>query len=304
MAEEVSPKNKILTVILNGLAFLAVGLSLTGWLNPPAGVVLMAAAVVYWLWEILSLRFAARYIASPFHRGLIGMGIFAIIAAACWSPIIKRLHSQEQPTTIASSGPQESKPAETKPQEKTTKENDEARKKAVKEKPKVEQHSQGENSPNVGTLQQGTCSAAVIGGSNNSATANCVPVSRVMTPEKKEAFRNALRSFPRGMIGTVKAGSSDDIGPLENQILQLAKEAEWGGNRWQGVQIAGAGDPQAEGLECYFAKGWDDPMGKAVKGAMKAANLNCKFLDSAYTFNSVIFMGSYPVIVIGRNVPQ
>jgi hypothetical protein len=223
------------------------------------------------------------------------MGIFAIIAAACWSPIIKRLRSQEQRTTSASSGTQDSKPAETKPQEKTTKEDDEAKKKAVKQGPKVEQHSQGENSPSVGTLQQGPCSAAVIGGSNNSASANCVPPSRIPSDKQMEDFKSILRdvSEPNVAITLLAAGSSDDVEPIRVKLSSALHELKW--SYGTGGYIVGANRPPlAEGIECYSTV-WTNPTTEAFLKAMKAAGLECKKIPRRYPLG-----GSGITVLLGR----
>jgi hypothetical protein len=252
MPEEVSPKNKTLTVVLNGLAVLALGLSLTGWLNPPAGVALMGAAVGHWLWEILALRFTARYIASPLHRVLIGMGIFAIIAAACWSPIFKRLHSQEQRMTIASGGTQDSKPAETKPEDK--KSTDEKKdipptKKKNGKKPKEEsaqspsatapkEPSAKPPQPNV-TVNNAPSGIANSGTIQGNATVNNIGTSREITSKAANEIRASLSGFPklRVLVSPVP-GDGEEMNlvvGIENALSEAGLDVSGGVARYVGA---------------------------------------------------------------------
>lgn len=68
--------------------------------------------------------------------------------------------------------------------------------KTEKPKPAVEQHSQGDNSPNVGTITQGAGSIAQVGGAGNQATVNnfgarlprLVEVSEKQTPNPDGTF--------------------------------------------------------------------------------------------------------------------
>jgi type IV secretory pathway TrbD component len=50
------------TVVLNGIAFLAFGLGMTGWLSPFLGVGVMSIAVFYWAWEISTAPFVTEHL--------------------------------------------------------------------------------------------------------------------------------------------------------------------------------------------------------------------------------------------------
>jgi len=87
-----SRKEKVMVILLNGLAIIGVGLALTGWLNPEIGVALIGAGVIYWLWEILTLKFVSTHVTSGWYRAFIGAAVIAAIVAVSWSPTRKRLY--------------------------------------------------------------------------------------------------------------------------------------------------------------------------------------------------------------------
>jgi hypothetical protein len=125
------------------------------------------------------------------------------------------------------------------------------------------------------------------------------PPSRIIPSGKENDFVNALKTFPGGLVTIVKAGSSDDVAPLEGQIVQLAHRAGWGAN-YGGSVYSAEGTPQADGLECYLPRGWDQPMGRAFKMALQSANLKCKYFNTAYNFGGMGVGGL--AFVIGRNM--
>ena len=100
MAEPIISREKIVTIIFNGIAVIGVGLSVTGWINPVAGVCIMSGAVLYWIWEILTLRAVADQL-SGLYRILIAIGVITILALTLGPLAIKKIHS-EQPKPPAS----------------------------------------------------------------------------------------------------------------------------------------------------------------------------------------------------------
>jgi hypothetical protein len=121
---------------------------------------------------------------------------------------------------------------------------------------------------------------------------------RAVPADKESDFEAALKTFPAGgVITIVKGGSSDDIGPLQSQIIKLLKNAGWGASTADGITINGE-SPQAKGLECYSSTGWDEPMPLAFKSALRAGNLDCDYFPKTYSFYGVSFSGV--TLVIGR----
>jgi hypothetical protein len=146
--------------------------------------------------------------------------------------------------------------------------------------------------------QQGENNIAQVGDSNR-ATINAAPPSRVIPADKESDFTDALRAFPGGEIAFIKAGSSDDVAPLENQLFRLAGEAGWR-RVFRGDTVGAGGEtPLVDGLECYFGGGWNTPMGNAFQQAFAAVHLKCSYFNSDYTFQTMTL--SAPTVVIGRN---
>jgi len=69
--------------------------------------------------------------------------------------------------------------------------------KAHKEKTPT-QESHGDNSPNVGSITQGSCSNLQVGGQNNTATVSCVPPARHLLPTECDALKKVVigKSIP------------------------------------------------------------------------------------------------------------
>ncbi|HYL62863.1 MAG TPA: hypothetical protein VE077_09595 [Candidatus Methylomirabilis sp.] len=160
------------------------------------------------------------------------------------------------------------------------------KKSEAKPKPKAEQLNQG---PTVGNITQGPCSNVQVGGSNNTATTNCVPPSRARSPQQLTGFTAALGKT-KGMLRVVMASSADDVFPLSQQLCGAAKNANWGiacpmsRNSNMGTEAI------ADGLECY-SDNWESSDAIALKEAMKSAQLSCKYISEAYNFGSGVTVG-------------
>jgi hypothetical protein len=134
-----------------------------------------------------------------------------------------------------------------------------------------------------------------------SPTVNNAPRPRVVPPEKENDFRAYLKTSSAGIIAIVKASSSDDVGPLENQIIRLANESGWSAYDVGEIHVNGE-TPQADGLECYLYGGWEVSVARAFKGALKSANLECKYFDTGFQFGGRAWVvDGRPTLVIGRN---
>lgn len=84
-----NPKRRdFVTIIVNGVALLAFGLAMTGWLNPWLGVVIMGAAFVYWEWEIFTSPKVAQYV--PGMLRFLGAVVLAVIVLAISIPRIQQ----------------------------------------------------------------------------------------------------------------------------------------------------------------------------------------------------------------------
>ncbi len=142
--------------------------------------------------------------------------------------------------------------------------------------------------------------------SNNYGTqvVNNTPPSRLIPSDKETEFSDRLRESPeKGCIGIVKAGTTDDVAPLEQQVTRLATDAGWSYER--GDVSTGRGSPQIDGLECYFSGDWNSQAGRAFRSAMKSVPAQCKYVDGSYKFDQITIHEGCFTLVIGRNVmPQ
>jgi hypothetical protein len=127
--------------------------------------------------------------------------------------------------------------------------------------------------------------------------------SRVLSPEKLQAFADALSTALGGMLRVVPAGSGEDIFPLARQLCEAAQKKGWGVvcPTSRNSEMGGA---DVEGLECY-SQDWTAPDAMAFKKAMKAAELSCKYIPHYYDFGGGIELGGTGgvTILVGRH-PQ
>lgn len=77
----------LITIIVNGVALLAFGLGMTGWLNPWLGVSIMGVAVLYWIWELFNAPLAVQSI-PPMLR-FVGAIVLACIVVGISVPRIR-----------------------------------------------------------------------------------------------------------------------------------------------------------------------------------------------------------------------
>lgn len=88
----------VLTIVLNFLAIFAVGLSLTGWLAPVPGVVLMAIAVIYLGWELFTANWLKKRI-EPMLRLLFAVFVLCVVASISVPRVVSKLR-EKQPDRI------------------------------------------------------------------------------------------------------------------------------------------------------------------------------------------------------------
>jgi hypothetical protein len=132
-----------------------------------------------------------------------------------------------------------------------------------------------------------------------SQSINLAPAARTVDGGREQAFKEALQQSPEGAITIVKAGTSDDIGPLESQLRKLATEVGWGVDLVGDFSVQGD-RPEADGLRCYSANGWTAMPALALKNALVAANIECEYVNHPYQFDGITF-AAHPTLVIGRN---
>jgi hypothetical protein len=130
--------------------------------------------------------------------------------------------------------------------------------------------------------------------------------SRVLSPTKLQAFTDALRNAPGGILRIIPAGTGEDIFPLEKQLCGAAQEKRWA-TACPTSRNAEWGDADVEGFECY-ATDWTAKDAVAFKEAMKAADLSCKYFPNGYDFHGFVPLATGTVqngvtILIGRH-PQ
>jgi hypothetical protein len=192
-------------------------------------------------------------------------------------------HAQELAQQPSSQPPKD----ENKPGEKKTTPKD-----TVKPKPKPV-------SPQpitTGPISTGPCSNVQVGGSNNQATVNCASPSRVLSADNLQKFKAALVGRTGGIASVRKAGSSDDVDPLVEQLTEALIAAGWGGVYYGTIRVDHK-ELLAEGIECYSAN-WDLPESVTIKKAMESAGLRCKYFDKPYSLGGAQFGGI--TILVGR----
>jgi len=102
--ENGSFKDKVLTPVLNGLAIVAVGLGLTGWLNPALGLCLIVAGVLYWLYEMLTSKTVrARF--SLKRRWLTGICVALVLGLVSLPPAIRKIRPGQSETVKTPENP-------------------------------------------------------------------------------------------------------------------------------------------------------------------------------------------------------
>jgi hypothetical protein len=94
MADSIFSREKLVPVVINGVAVLAFGAALTGWLHPKLGVLIMAGVPLYWLWEILTSQTVSGRISGR-HRLLIGVMTIAVLATLFGPPAYRKLSTEE-----------------------------------------------------------------------------------------------------------------------------------------------------------------------------------------------------------------
>lgn len=99
--------------------------------------------------------------------------IIAAISIVVYGCLLWAFYSYLTFKPVRSAGSTTTQQPEAKPDEKKAdKKEHDTKKPGSKPKPKTEQHSQGDNSPNVGSITQGQGSIAQVGGQGNQATIN------------------------------------------------------------------------------------------------------------------------------------
>lgn len=86
----------LITIIVNGVALLAFGLGMTGWLNPWLGVSIMGIAMAYWIWELFNAPLGVQSI-PPMLR-FVGAIVLACIVVGVSVPRIRDKQPSPTPT--------------------------------------------------------------------------------------------------------------------------------------------------------------------------------------------------------------
>jgi len=189
---------------------------------------------------------------------------------------------------------QDSKPPEGKPEDKNGGKKD-SKEQATKPKPKAE-------NPSVGSITQGPCSNVQVGGSNNTATTNCVSPSRVLTAEKAKQLTRDFAQIPHLNTSIFPAGISEDVQPVFLQLCNIIMDASWHPNcqGLNGTSIGGIKIPVIEGMQC-FSSSWNTGAQALVKTALDNARFGCKYIDHRFTANGIT--PGEIVILIGTRSP-
>ena len=145
----------------------------------------------------------------------------------------------------------------------------------------------------INQQSSGDCSPNILGSGN---TNNCEPKSRVMTDAGLEGFYEALATT-NGMLRVVPASSAIDVFPLVRQMCTSADKARWSYACPDSRSSSMGRDVVLKGLECY-SENWSESDAVAIKNAMKAAGLTCRYVARAYSFGGVIFGGTSGVTVV------
>ena len=146
------------------------------------------------------------------------------------------------------------------------------------------------NAPNGIAIGHDNLGTAIV---NN----NYSPPSRVLSVDSLHKFKSVLASGTSGIANVRKAGTSDDIDPLVQQLNNALREARWGGIR-DGTMYANGVEPLAEGIECYSAN-WESPESATIKRALEASGLRCKYFAKQYSSGGATFGGI--TILVGRH---
>jgi len=189
---------------------------------------------------------------------------------------------------------QDSKPPEGKPEDKNGGKKD-SKEQATKPKPKAE-------NPSVGSITQGPCSNVQVGGSNNTATTNCVSLSRALTAEKAKQLTRDFAQIPHLNTSIFPAGISEDVQPVFLQLCNIIMDASWHPNcqGLNGTSIGGIKIPVIEGMQC-FSSSWNTGAQALVKTALDNARFGCKYIDHRFTANGIT--PGEIVILIGTRSP-
>lgn len=208
----------ILAMLIWGLQL--IGLSVNLWL----GAVVLAIAFIlmmraFWVWE------------GPSHWHVVwrvitlALASMIYVTAVGWQ--IRAEWVREHPkTAIEKIIPEQSQPAQKQAQEKKSKpQENESVKKNVRP-PKTKRHSQGDNSPNVGSITQGPGSIAQVGGQGNQATVNNYgPPSRRIHAAGRATVLATLKTKP-GKI-TIYHTMGDEPYQFATDMYEVLQDAGW-----------------------------------------------------------------------------
>ncbi len=158
-----------------------------------------------------------------------------------------------------------------------------------------------------GILPKARASNVQVGGSNNTATTNCVPPSRVLTAEKAKQLTRDFTQIPHLNVSIFPAGTSDDVQPAFLQLCNIIMDASWHPNcqGLNGASIGGMRIPVIEGIQC-FSSSWNTGTQALVKTALDSAGFGCSYINHPFTAEGTVsghvtFGGI--VILIGTRAP-
>jgi len=200
-------------------------------------------------------------------------------------------------STIPKAAPQQ-EPQQSKPEGKNGDKKD-SKKQVTKPKPKAEKPSPDIS---VGSISQGPCGNVQVGGSNNTATTNCVSPSRVLTAEKAKQLTRDFAQIPHLNTSIFPAGISDDVQPVFLQLCNIIMDSSWHPNcqGLNGTSIGGIKIPVIEGMQC-FSSSWNTGAQALVKSALDNAGFGCNYIDHRFTANGIT--PGEIVILIGTRSP-
>lgn len=171
------------------------------------------------------------------------------------------------------------------------------------------QTATGQNGAAVGSLSQGDCGVAQIGGSGNVAAPNCAPPERHLTHEQSKAISDALRGkqiivhvgyimnapdaqdYATELCDAIKGGV-----PATDCSEVWAMVSEKRSLPWYGFNITYKGDPVPEGQIVSHPP--DSPVGILIS-AMLAAGLNRGVIHADPTMKD-----NEVTLIVGRPPPK
>jgi hypothetical protein len=157
-------------------------------------------------------------------------------------------------------------------------------KESPREKEGVSQRQSGKDDVQTGPVIAGPCSTVQIGGTGNSAAANCGTPSRVLPGDKATQLKSDIALVPAVTTFIFPAGTSEDVQPVLVQLCDAL--ASWRPN-CQGLNGTSIGNlqlPLIDGIECH-ASSWGSGSPLALRAAFEKAGVHCSYIEGAFRAN-------------------